>query len=48
MKKQMTLADHAEAWTREQGRDVPPRNTPEWQIMYNAWIDYAFADFGED
>lgn len=43
--EKMTLADHAEAWTREQGKEVPERDTPEWEVMYEAWIDYAFADF---
>jgi len=41
----MTLADHAEYWWSEQGRQVPPHDTPEWQAMYEEWIDFAFADF---
>lgn len=40
----MTLADHAEAWTREQGRKVPRRNTKAWQRMYERWVRWAFAD----
>ena len=27
MGKEMTLADHAEHWCREQGKDVPPRDS---------------------
>jgi hypothetical protein len=42
--KEMTLADHAEAWWQEQGNVVPARDTPEWQSMYEAWIDFAFAN----
>jgi hypothetical protein len=42
------LADIAEVWQRANGREVPPRGTPEWQAMYEAWIDYAFADFREE
>jgi hypothetical protein len=40
-----TLADHAEQWTAEQGRIVPPRQTPEWDAMYREWHEFAFADF---
>ena len=42
-----TLADHAEAWWREQGKVVPPKNTEEWDDMYRQWVDFAFADFRE-
>lgn len=48
MEKIVTLADHAEAWTREQGKVVPARDTPEWDVMYAAWVDVAFADFPEE
>ncbi len=41
---EMTLADHAEAWQREQGREVPVRGTDDWQAMYEAWATWAFAD----
>ncbi len=41
----MTLAEHAEAWTREQGKPVPPRDTPEWGDMYADWHEWAFQDF---
>lgn len=44
MPSTMTLADHAEAWWREQGNTVPPRNTDEWQQMYETWVEWAFAD----
>ena len=30
----MTLAEHAECWWREQGKEVPPSNTDEWREMY--------------
>ena len=50
----MTLAEHAEAWWAEQGKTVPPIGedfdgmhtstcSPEYQVMYEAWIDFAFA-----
>ena len=42
----MTLADHAEAWCRDQERHVPPRGTDEWQTMYEEWVEWAFADLG--
>jgi hypothetical protein len=44
MAQQMTLADHADAWWREQGKEVPSRDTAEWQQMYEAWATWAFAD----
>lgn len=44
---ELTLADHAEAWTRKQGQPVPPRKTPAWQAMYEAWHAYAFAGFAK-
>ncbi len=40
----MTLADHAEAYHSEQGKTMPPRDAPEWQMMYEEWIDFAFAE----
>lgn len=46
--EEMTLQEHAEAWTREQGKEVPERGTPEHEKMYRAWIDYAFEGFGEE
>ena len=42
MTKELTLAEHAEAWWREQGNTVPERNTNEWREMYEKWVDYAF------
>ena len=41
----MTLADHAEAWTKEKGESVPPRDTTEWRAMYERWHSFAFAEF---
>lgn len=43
--KEMTLADHAEAWWEEQGNRVPKRDTAEWGAMYEQWVEYAFEDF---
>jgi hypothetical protein len=40
----MTMADHAEAWWREQGKEVPSRDTDEWRRMYETWVAWAFAD----
>lgn len=31
--REMTMADHAEAWARERGETVPARDTPEWNEM---------------
>jgi hypothetical protein len=44
-KGELTLADHAEMWTKENGGTVPPRDSHEYQEMYQRWIAYAFADF---
>jgi hypothetical protein len=44
MAHEMTLADHAEAWHREQGKKVPPRDSAKWQQMYERWATWAFAD----
>jgi len=40
----MTLADHAEARQREHWRAVPTRGTPEWNAMYEAWVEFAFPE----
>jgi hypothetical protein len=45
--RERTLNDHAESWAREQGREIPPRGTPEYEALYNDWIDFAFKDFRE-
>ena len=45
--KEQTLADHAEAWTREQGESVPKRGTLKWEAMYKTWCGWAFSDFVE-
>jgi len=42
LKKEMTLADHAEAWHSEKGHKVPKRNTVAWNKMYKNWVNYAF------
>jgi hypothetical protein len=44
MAKEMTLADHAEAWWREQGNRVSRRDTKAWQRMYERWVAWAFSD----
>ncbi len=46
--KELTLADHAEAWYREQGNAVPAKGTPEWSEMYLLWHAFAFRDFREE
>jgi len=45
---EMTLAEHAEAWWREQGRKVPKRNTKKWREMYEKWIRFAFKGFAKN
>ena len=42
---ELTLADHAEIWGRQQGIDIPARNTPEFDVFYEKWVNWAFADF---
>lgn len=44
MAQETTLADHADAWWREKGNEVPDRGTAEWQKIYEAWAAWAFAD----
>ena len=44
MAREITLADHAECWCQEQGKEVPPRDTDPWQAMYEAWVEWAFFD----
>ena len=41
---EMTLGDHAEAWWREQGKEVPPRDTNQWMTMYESWVVWAFGN----
>ncbi len=45
--KDKTLAEHAEAWWKEQGNIIPPKNTKKWNEMYKKWIEFAFKDFKE-
>jgi len=40
----LTMAETAEMWWTEQGKIVPNRDTPEWDEMYEKWIDFAFID----
>lgn len=40
-----TLAEYAECWWAEQGKTVPPPDTPAHDAMYQAWIEYAFSGF---
>lgn len=44
-KKNMTLADHAEAWWKEQGNTVPPKGSDAYNEMYEKWAKMAFKDF---
>jgi hypothetical protein len=44
MAKEMTLAEHAEAWWRKKGKRVPRRDTKAWQRMYETWVEWAFSD----
>ena len=47
--RRMTFADHAEAWTYDQGKKVPrDRRTKAWMRMYVRWAEWAFAGFGEN
>ena len=41
----ISLAEHAEMWCLENGKNIPNRNTKAWQDMYEQWIEFAFADF---
>ena len=41
----ITLIEHAEMWWFEQGNLIPMRNSPESQVMYEQWIEFAFQDF---
>lgn len=45
---EMSLMDHAEYWARENGLDVPEdRDSNEYTVMYEKWIDFAFAGFAK-
>jgi len=41
----MTLAEHAEAWWKENGNMVPPKDTLEYENMYEKWHEFAFQNF---
>jgi len=45
MQRELTLSDHAEAWQRGRGEQVPERDSAEWDTMYQDWIDFAFGSF---
>jgi hypothetical protein len=38
-----TTAEHAEAWAREQGIEVPERSSPEFADLMERWADWAFS-----
>lgn len=46
MAANMTLAEHAESWARENGKWIPDRNTElgksKWDSLYMEWILFAF------
>lgn len=39
----LTLAGHAEEWARLLGYSVPPRDSWEWRVLYEAWAEWAFS-----
>jgi len=43
--KELTLADHAESWAKEQGFEVPDRSTVAWQDLYARWHEFSFSEF---
>lgn len=38
------LSQVAEDWWRAQGKIVPKEGTTTYDKMYEAWVDFAFAD----
>ena len=48
MGKELTLAEHAEAWWREQGKQVARRGTARWRKMYETWAKWAFANLHDE
>ncbi len=48
MSGDLSLADHAEMWWKEQGKEVPAKDSKEWKDMYEQWITFAFAGFKEN
>ena len=38
----MTMSEHAEAWHKENGGQIPTRDTLEWDEMYQKWVEFAF------
>ncbi len=45
--EEMTWAEHAERWWKEQGKTVPPKDTKEWDSMFFLWYKYAVSNSGE-
>ena len=43
----MTLGQHAEAWYRDQGVDMPS-DPDTYQKMYEAWVEWAFQGIGDE
>ena len=44
----MKLWEHAEAWHKENERQMPSdKDSKEYQLMYEQWVNWAFKDFGE-
>lgn len=41
---EMTGADHAKAWARENGETIPDPGTPEWDALYERWNEFAFSE----
>ena len=39
-----SLAEHAEAWMKENGIEVPERYSVEWWGEYTKWVEYAFSE----
>ena len=39
------FSEIAEDWHKSNGGTVPPRDSPEWIMMYEAWVEYAFRNF---
>lgn len=44
----LNLAGHAETWWAEQGNEIPPEGSSDWDIMYAKWIAFAFNKQEED
>lgn len=40
----LTMAQHAECWWKLQGNEVPPQLSPEYNEMYEKWVEFAFSN----